>query len=250
MSDYSLLGILILPFLAFLVSAKKQLGLGRDILIGCLRAAVQLTVIGFLLKFIFHTDNFLFTACIIVTMAANAAKVAAGRGKGIKNAFFISFFSICCAAFLTLCCLVLCGVITSAPQNIIPVGGMIIGNSMVALGILYRSLLLDFAQKRAEIETHLCLGASIAQASCAIISSAMKTAMMPTIDSMKTLGIVQLPGMMTGMILAGTAPQVAIKYQIMVAFMLTGSVTLTTFAASCLAYRGFFGMREQLLEEK
>lgn len=74
--------------------------------------------------------------------------------------------------------------------------------------------------------------------------------MVPTIDSLKTLGIVQLPGMMTGLILAGTAPEVAIKYQIMVAFMLTGAVTISAFVASYWSYRSFFNDLAQLMEER
>lgn len=246
MSDLALLGTLLLPALAYLVSAYKKLGLEKDIVIGCLRAAIQLTIIGLLLKFIFHIDNHYLTAIILLTMVANAAQVASGRGKAIAHAYLISFTAISSTTFLTLLSLLACGTISSAPSNLIPVGGMIIGNSMVALGILYRSLLLDFTQRREEVEVKLCLGAAPALAARSLINDSIKTAMVPTIDSMKTLGIVQLPGMMTGMILAGVAPETAIKYQIMVAFMLAGSVTLTTFIGSLWAYRGFFNAQKQL----
>jgi putative ABC transport system permease protein len=70
--------------------------------------------------------------------------------------------------------------------------------------------------------------------------------MLPTVDSMKTVGIVQLPGMMTGLILAGTSPELAIKYQIMVVFMLTGAVAVSAFVASYFSYRGFFNKLARL----
>ena len=101
-------------------------------------------------------------------------------------------------------------------------------------------------KKKDEIETKLCLGASPYQAVKPIISDSIKTAMLPTVDSMKTLGIVQLPGMMTGLILAGIEPTNAIKYQVMVAFMLSGAVTITAFIASFWAYRVFFTDKAQL----
>ena len=92
-------------------------------------------------------------------------------------------------------------------------------------------------------------GARPREASRVLIRESIRTAMIPTIDSMKTLGIVQLPGMMTGLILAGTSPELAIKYQIMVMFMLTGAVTISGFVASFWAYRSFFTDKAQLVGE-
>ena len=126
---------------------------------------------------------------------------------------------------------------------------MVVGNSMVALGLLYRNLISTFKDRREEVEVKLCLGARPREASRVLIRESIRTAMIPTIDSMKTLGIVQLPGMMTGLILAGTSPELAIKYQIMVMFMLTGAVTISGFVASFWAYRSFFTDKAQLVGE-
>jgi putative ABC transport system permease protein len=106
---------------------------------------------------------------------------------------------------------------------------------------------LDFKNKREEVETKLSLGADLLPASREIIKDAIKTGMLPTIDSAKTLGIVSLPGMMTGLILAGTSPVEAIKYQIMVTFMLLATTSISSLIACYLSYTSFFNQRKQLV---
>lgn len=128
----------------------------------------------------------------------------------------------------------------------IPIGGMIISNAMVALGLCYKQMTADFKTKREEVETKLALGADIRASSIDIIRDSIKTGMLPTIDSAKTLGIVSLPGMMTGLILAGASPLEAIKYQLMVTFMLLSTTAIASFIACSLAYRGFFNARMQV----
>lgn len=140
----------------------------------------------------------------------------------------------------------LVGAVTYRPSEVIPVSGMVVGNSMVALGLTLNHMRNSFKSKKEEIEIKLSLGAAPGVASLNIIRDSIRTAMLPTIDSMKTLGIVQLPGMMTGLILAGVAPEEAIKYQIMVAFMLTGAVTITSYTASFWVSRSFFNPLAQM----
>ncbi|HWR39748.1 MAG TPA: iron export ABC transporter permease subunit FetB [Patescibacteria group bacterium] len=183
-------------------------------------------------------------------MVYNASTVAAKRGAGIVHVRLISFTAIFVGLLITLGGLLSFHAVTYQPSEVIPVSGMVVGNSMVALGLLYRNLLSSFTDRHDEVEVKLCLGAAPREAARNLIRNSIKTAMVPTIDSMKTLGIVQLPGMMTGLILAGTAPEVAIKYQIMVAFMLTGAVTISAFVASYWAYRSFFNSRAQLVGER
>ena len=93
--------------------------------------------------------------------------------------------------------------------------------------------------KREEVETKLALGADILPASIEILKDSIRTGMLPTIDSAKTLGIVALPGMMTGLILAGVSPIMAIRYQLMVTFMMLSTTAIASFTACFLAYRTF-----------
>ncbi|MDE7524501.1 ABC transporter permease, partial [Streptococcus agalactiae] len=103
------------------------------------------------------------------------------------------------------------------------------------IGLCYKQLLSEFRSKQEEVETKLALGADILPASIDIIRDVIKTGMVPTIDSAKTLGIVSLPGMMTGLILAGTSPIQAVKYQMMVTFMLLATTSIASFVATYLA---------------
>ncbi|WP_373899372.1 ABC transporter permease [Haloimpatiens sp. FM7315] len=236
-----------LVLISLLFSYFQKLKLEKDTIVGVIRAIIQLTIVGYLLDYIFGLKNPLFTFCLLIFMIFNASFNAAKRGKKIKNGVVISFISIAVGTSITLSILVFSGAIKFRPYEVIPVGGMIISNSMVALGLCYRQLNLDFKNKRQEVETKLSLGADILPSSIEIIRDAIKTGMLPTIDSTKTLGIVSLPGMMTGLILAGTPPVQAIRYQIMVTFMILSTTAISSFMACYLAYSKFFNKRKQLL---
>jgi putative ABC transport system permease protein len=236
-----------LVLISILFSYSQKLKLEKDTVIGVVRAIVQLTIVGYLLNYIFGLKNPIFTTLLLLFMTFNAALNASKRGKEIKNGLLISFISIGGGATITLSILLLSGAIQYEAYQIVPISGMIIGNSMVALGLCYRQLTSDFKNKRQEVETKLSLGADILPSSIEIIRNSIKTGMVPTIDSTKTLGIVSLPGMMTGLILAGTPPVEAIKYQIMVTFMLLSTTSIASFIACYLSYKHFFNERKQLL---
>ncbi|OCN01548.1 iron export ABC transporter permease subunit FetB [Clostridium sp. W14A] len=237
----------LLVFVSLLFSYFQKLKLEKEILVSVLRAVVQLIAVGYVLQYIFGLESPLFTTLFVLLMTFNASYNAAKRGKGIRNGLLISFVSIGAGAGATLSVLVASGAIRYVPNQIIPVGGMIISNAMVALGLCYRQITADFQSRRDEIETKLSLGADILPSSIEIIRDSIRTGMVPTIDSAKTLGIVSLPGMMTGLILAGTSPVQAVRYQIMVTFMLLSTTAVSSFLACYLCYRGFFNDRKQLL---
>ena len=236
-----------LVLISLFFSYYQKLNLEKETIIGVIRAIIQLTIVGYLLNFIFGLKNPFFTTLLLLFMTINAAYNASKRGKGIKNGFIISFIAIGIGAFITLFILVASGAIKYEPYQIIPIGGMIISNAMVAIGLCYKQLLSNFKNKREEVETKLALGADILPSSIEIIRDAIKTGMLPTIDSMKTLGIVALPGMMTGLILAGTSPIEAVKFQILVTFMMLSTTSIASFLACYLAYKGFFNGRKQLI---
>jgi putative ABC transport system permease protein len=236
-----------LVLISLVFSYSQKLKLEKETLISVVRAIVQLVLVGYILEYIFGQKNPLFTTLLLFFMTFNAAYNAAKRGKGIRNGLLISFSSIAAGTMITLAILVLSRAIKYEPYQIIPVGGMIISNAIVALGLSYRQLASDFKNKREEVETKLSLGADILPSSIEIIRNSIRTGMIPTIDSAKTLGIVSLPGMMTGLILAGVSPINAIRYQIMVTFMLLSTTALSSFIACYLAYRTFFNSRKQLI---
>lgn len=237
---------LILITVAF--SMWQKLGLEKDTLIGVARAVIQLFIVGYILKYVFKADDIVFTVLILIFMIVNAAINSANRGKEIKNAFWISLAGLVAGEIITLAVLLLSGAIKFTAYQVIPVSGMIISNSMVAIGLCYRNMLGYFKDRREEVETKLALGADVLMSSRDIIRDTMRTGMLPSIDTAKTLGIVTLPGMMTGLILAGTDPMEAIKYQLMVTFMLLSTTSIASLIVCYLAYRNFYNERAQLVE--
>ena len=246
-SDASLLMASSLVLVSLLFSYFQKLKLEKETLVSVIRAVIQLFAVGYVLQFIFGLRNPAVTTLIVLFMTFNAALNAAKRGKGIKNGILISFLSILVGAGATLSVLVLSGAVRYEANQIIPISGMIISNAMVAIGLCYRQLTGDFKSRRNEVEIKLSLGADLLPASMDILRDSIRTGMVPTIDSTKTLGIVSLPGMMSGLILAGTSPLMAIRYQIMVTFMLLSTTAISSFMACFLSYRTFFNERKQLL---
>ncbi|KZL91124.1 ABC transporter permease [Clostridium magnum] len=236
-----------LIFISVFFSYFQKLKLEKEILIGVVRAVIQLVIIGYILSYIFGLKNPIFTTLLLLFMIYNASGNAAKRGKGIHKGLTISFIAISCGTTITLAVLVISGAIKYQPYEIIPVGGMIISNSMIAIGLCYKQLLSNFKNRRDEVQTKLALGADILPSSIEIVRDSIKTGMIPTIDSMRTLGTVSLPGMMTGLILAGTSPLQAIRFQIMVTFMLLSTTSIATFIACYLSYKYFFNDRKQLI---
>ncbi|HFH7673672.1 TPA: iron export ABC transporter permease subunit FetB [Streptococcus agalactiae] len=239
-----------LVLITLFFSYWQKLNLEKEVIISAIRAVIQLLAVGFLLDYIFGYQNPIFTALLMLFMIINASYNAAKRGKGINKGFVISFIAIGSGTIITVSVLIFSGILKFVPNQMIPVGGMIISNSMVAIGLCYKQLLSEFRSKQEEVETKLALGADILPASIDIIRDVIKTGMVPTIDSAKTLGIVSLPGMMTGLILAGTSPIQAVKYQMMVTFMLLATTSIASFVATYLAYKIFFNNRKQLVVTK
>ncbi|QUG76722.1 iron export ABC transporter permease subunit FetB [Erwinia sp. E602] len=245
-SNESLLLALGLVLIALVVSRKERLGLEKDIVWSVARAIVQLTLIGYVLKFIFDLNNNVLTVLMVLFICVNAALNAKKRSKAIDRGFLISFIAITTGTTLTLTILVSSGAIAFLPMQVIPVCGMIAGNAMVAVGLCFTSLNQRFHDNRQQVEEMLSLGASARLASGSIVRGSIRAAMIPSIDAAKTVGLVSLPGMMSGLIFAGIDPVKAIRYQMMVTFMLIGTASLATIIAAYLAARRFYTARVQL----
>ncbi|HBV38296.1 MAG TPA: iron export ABC transporter permease subunit FetB [Erwinia sp.] len=249
-TNESLLLALALVLVALVVSKKEKLGLEKDILWSITRAVVQLIAVGYVLKYIFNMANGWLTATMVLFICVNAALNARKRSRNIDNAFMLSFVTITFSTTLTLVVLLLSKAIAFVPMQVIPITGMIAGNAMVAVGLCYSNLNQRFSDNRQQILEMLSLGAPVKTASAKLVRDSIRAAMIPTVDAAKTVGLVSLPGMMSGLIFAGIDPIKAIKYQIMVTFMLLGTASVATIMAAWLAYRRFFTARAQLKEGK
>ena len=245
-SYLSLFLALSLVLVALIISSKEKLGLTKDIIASVLRTIVQLTVVGYLLYYIFDVDNVLLTLAMVLVIVYNASRQVDKRNPNHKKRFHQSYLSLFLATGLTLTVLILSGAIQFLPSQIIPITGMIASNSMVAIGLCYREMNSLFRDQRQQVLEKLALGAPVKLASASIVRQSIRTAMQPTIDSAKTVGLVSLPGMMSGLIFAGVSPIFAIKYQIMVMFMLLSATSLGAVIAAYFAYRTYFNNRSQL----
>ncbi len=247
LSNESLLMATVLIAIAVIVSYQQRMRLELEILHSALRAVVQLVVVGYVLHFIFGADHPLFTGGVLLVMLISAAINGGKRGAGIKHASWIAGASIGIGAVLTLGVLLSANVLSFTPYQMIPVGGMVMSGAMVAVGLCFRQITTSFKSRQQEIQIKLALGATPMQACKAILRAALIFSLQPTIDSAKTLGIVSLPGMMTGLILAGMSPMEAIKYQIIVIFMSFSTISIAIAIAGYLSCRQFFNTKEQLI---
>ena len=124
---------------------------------------------------------------------------------------------------------------------------MVLGNTLNGISLALDRFLDDLQKQRDLVETRLCLGASAWEASHDLLRSALRTGLIPSINSMAVMGVVSLPGMMTGQILAGVSPGEAVRYQMVIVFMITAAATLGTVIVLLLAFRMLFSSRHQLL---
>lgn len=234
--------------LALFISWHNKLTLEKEVVYGSLRATVQLVVVGFLLEVILKLDNKVYLTLILLAMTMIAAGISGKRGKKIPQASGIAFIGIMIGSVITFAVLAVAGVIGPEAKYIIPLGGMIIGNSMNASSLALNRLIGELGHQRPRIETLLALGASARQASQWAVRQSVRSALIPVVDSMKVIGLVHLPGIMTGFIIAGGSPLEAVKYQLAIVFMIAGAASLTCMIVTLLAARRCFSSELQLLD--
>ncbi|MEN2349015.1 iron export ABC transporter permease subunit FetB [Lactobacillus helveticus] len=245
-SNLSLVLAFALVLVSIAISAKEKLGLTKDILTSVFRAIIQLVIIGFVLKFIFHVDQLWLTIVSTLVIIFNASWNANKRDPNPHCSLWNSIIAEAIGTYVTLGLLIFSGVIKPIPMQVIPITGMIAGNEMVAIGLCYKALHDSFNDLHQQVLEKLALGSDIKLASMPILCRSIKTAMQPTIDSAKTVGLVNLPGMMSGLIFAGINPVYAIKYQIMITFMLLSATSLGAVISGYLAYKNYFNEQMQL----
>lgn len=233
------------------ISMWARLGLGKGLVVGALRCALQLTAMGYVLRYIFDLSSAWIVFIIFAVMVVFAVRIIQGNVSERRIPYVVPAFLTMFLVYALISCMVT-GVIVGArpfwhPQYFIPLAGMVVGNSMTALGLALDRLFSDFEAKRDVVEMQLCLGATAGEASREIFRDALKAGMTPSINSLAGVGLVFLPGMMTGQILSGEDPLLAIRYQIVVMFMLVASTALTVTIVLGIVRGRCFGPAQQLL---
>ncbi|MCX7950974.1 MAG: iron export ABC transporter permease subunit FetB [Clostridiales bacterium] len=243
--------ILILLFIV----RKRELNREKEIIIATTRMTVQLILTGFILTYIFKNPNLLITVLIVILMEAFAINNILKRSKTnfsneLKNAIIISMLVGTLLSLIYFLLVVINIKPWFNPQYLIPLAGMIVGNSMTGISLGINKLIDGITNQKDMIECSLILGATPKDACKTIIDNSFDSAILPTINSMVGMGIVFLPGMMTGQILSGSLPLVAIKYQIAIMLGILGSVSITVITFLNLGYKTFFNNRMQLKREE
>lgn len=243
-----------LVMVAMALSWWQKLGLGKSLLIGALRATVQLLLIGQVLVWLFTSDRWYLVLGVLLVMVLAATFAATGRldhGGSRSSLRWICGGAILLGSALTMAYVDVMVVDISPwydPRYLIPIFGMIVGNAMNGAALAAERVHSEFLARRAEIEAGLALGASPAQASVVVVRQAISAAMIPAVNALAVVGIVSLPGMMTGQILAGADPTQAVNYQLVVMFMLTAATAITAVLTTLWYRNRFFTRAEQLVD--
>jgi len=236
--------------LLFIVK-QKEIGHKGEILLASVRMTIQLVIVGFVLTYIFQNPNPYIILGILVLMEGFAIFNIFGRvqRKISKNLKMVIAFSMITGTVISILYFILIVVNLEPwfkPQYFIPLSGMLIGNSMTGISLGVEGLVNGIKDNKELIENALMLGADPAEASKEISNRAFYNAILPTLNSMLGMGIVFLPGMMTGQMLAGATPITAIKYQIAIMMGILGSVTLTVYLLVTFGAKSFFNERAQI----
>ena len=231
--------------LVLAVAARWKTGRTAEILIATARMTVQLVAVGYLLELVFQRPHPAVTVLLVGVMEVFAvrnifARVKLDPSPALRRVIIISMVSGTTVAIVFFLLVILATDPWYAPRYVIPISGMLIGNSMTGISLGFERLVRGIADNTRQVEAAMMLGATRRQAAHRYARDAFAAAILPTINAMVGMGIVFLPGMMTGQILAGSSPVLAIRYQIAIMLGILGSVTTTVFLMTEFGYRTFF----------
>lgn len=236
------------------LSVVLGLGLERRLAWAGVRTVVQLLAIGFVLEWVFAHAHWAVVLAVVAIMTLIAGHATGSRGArgytGLRVDGTLSVFGstwLIGAIGLTA---VLHAQPWYEPQFAIPIMGMILGNTLTGVGLALERMTGELIATRDQVETVLALGGTRWEAARNAARTAVRAGMTPIINQMSVVGVVSLPGMMTGQVLAGQSPLEAVRYQIVIMFLLAASSGLGTVAAVLLAYHRLFSNEHQLLSAR
>lgn len=247
---FQFLLIYLLLIIVLLVMKKSKINQTKLLLLASVRMTVQLVIVGYILQYIFKNPNPIFTVIFLAIMIAfSIDRVIRDRkdiNKNFKSAIGISLtLSGLFVLFFFVTIVVNKSIFN--PQYTIPLAGMIIGNAMTGINIGIKTFMDSINKEKSKITTLLNLGIDPKDILKPFANNALETALIPTLNSMVGMGIIFLPGMMTGQILSGTMPTTAILYQIAIMIAICTSVCLSVFLSLNMGYKSLYNRRKQFL---
>jgi len=236
-----------LAALAVVVAAgRRGIHLEKDLVIAMARGLVQIVAVGSILLLLMRGPSWT-SVFLLVSMIVAAGATSAKRAKGIPGAFQVSTWAIACGAGSTIAVMTLLGVIDTPITALVPVGSMLIANAMNTNGLALNRLRADVLAHVGEIETALALGADGKTSVAPYARASFEASLIPAIDSLRSLGIVWIPGLMAGMLLSGARPVYAAIYQFVLLAMIFASSGLTSLVSTLLVRVRIMSAAEQLL---
>lgn len=226
------------------VSIRMSLGITRDLAVATVRTYAQLIALGFVLRWVFDVDQAWLVLAIMLLMVLFAAQIVVRRSPDAPRGIFgSSFLAMALTGFIVT--FAVTGVIVQVepwylPQYVIPLAGMVLGNSMTGIALSIERVYSDFDARSDDMLALVAMGATPWEAAHRSIRDALRAGLIPTINSMAAAGLVFIPGMMAGQILAGADPVTATGYQIVVMLMVAAATALGSLVAVMLTYRRRF----------
>ena len=241
--------VMVLFFAAILISWWRRIGIVKEYTIALMRGGTQLFIAATILYFLFNFKFWFFPVWLLLAaMAVMGGYTSARRAGKMPKAYRITTPSILLGATTVLVVLALTRAMPMKPQFVIPLAGMAFGNSMTICSLALNRLIREFETNRPSLETMLSLGADSREAMREYSKMSVKAALIPNIDSLKTLGVIFIPGAMAGLLIAGTDPLLAAEYQIIVYLMILGAGIITSLTVVTLARKLLFTRAHQLAE--
>ncbi|MFP4501399.1 MAG: ABC transporter permease [Candidatus Hydrogenedentota bacterium] len=243
----------VLVLAAGAVSLGLRLGLEGRLALASVRTVVQLLLIGYVLTWVFAIEHPLVLAPVLLIMIGAASRAAVARSARYYPGAMLRAFgtlSLCGLVTVFVAATLIVGVEPwYSPQYIIPLLGMLLGNGLNGISLCLDTLLEHLEERRGLVEMELAHGATRWEAARDVLRDSVRRGMIPIINSMMVVGLVSLPGMMTGQILSGTSPLQAVKYQIMIMFMIAATTSLGCMGTAVLVFQRLFNDRHQLRAE-
>ncbi|MRG85736.1 ABC transporter permease [Salinibacillus xinjiangensis] len=248
MSYFTLAITLIFVVIPLILSRTFRLGLEKDTMIAAIRSIIQLLAVGYVLQFVFDAEHIIYILLMIALMIGAATHNAQRKGASIRGIIWKLIATFVFIEVLTQGILLGLGITPPTAQYIIPISGMVIGNSMVLSILFLNRFTAEMRNRQDETELILSLGGTPKQAIHKQLKTSIKASTIPTIESQKTIGLVQLPGMMSGQIIAGADPVQAVLFQLLILFLLLTTAVVTSIMLGYLSYPTLFNDRMQFLE--
>ena len=245
--QFSLIYLLLL--IVLFVMKKSKIKQTKLLLVASIRMTVQLVLAGLILTYIFDNQHPVFSILYLLLMTGFAIYMVLSRNRGINRRFkWIVALSLSGSGIAIICFFIMAvvGVSLFNPQYTIPIGGMIIGNAMTGVSLGLKTFDESIQAQRNKINALINVGATPQKILTPFVNQAVETALLPTLYSMLSMGIIALPGMMTGQILSGTMPMTAILYQIAIVIAISAVTCLAVFCSLYFGYKTLYNRRNQI----